>query len=129
MRNKIVQAMDSKFRADLMSAQAKLEVYLENPVGVGEHPDIPGEAMKCVTDIVEATEKIKYVQSLYLSDEDEAMRNITKNKSNIIYPLSNFLFIFAYVFLGIFNKFFNFSACFLFILINRSTKRQRGDSF
>ena len=79
MRNKIVQAMDSKFRADLMSAQAKLEVYLENPVGVGEHPDIPGESMKCVTDIVEATEKIKYVQSLYLSDEEEALNNIARN--------------------------------------------------
>ena len=79
MRNKIVQAMDSRFRADLMAAQAKLEVYLENPVGVGEHPDIPGEAMKCVTEIVESTEKIKYVQSLYLSEEEEALNNIARN--------------------------------------------------
>ena len=71
--------MDSKFRADLMSAQAKLEVYLENPVGVGEHPDIPEEAAKCVTDIVEAKEKIKYVQSLYLSEEDAAIESISKN--------------------------------------------------
>ena len=71
MRNKIVQAMDSKFRADLMAADAKLQVYLENPVGVGEHPNIPEECAKLVAEICEATERVKYVQKLYLDQNEE----------------------------------------------------------
>ena len=62
IRNKIVQALDAKFRADLMDAKAKLEVYLENPAGIGEHPQITEEAAKCVTEIVEA-------QTFYLAEE------------------------------------------------------------
>ena len=93
IRNKIVQAMDSKFRAELMAAQAKLEVYLENPVGVGEHPDIPGEAAKCVTEICEATEKIKYVQGLYENEgnEDVYSDSLEDNVNTLVNKMDNFL--------------------------------------
>lgn len=68
IRNQIVQALDAKFRADLMDAKAKLEVYLEHPVGIGEHPQITEEAAKLVEKIVESTEMVKYCQSLYYRD-------------------------------------------------------------
>ena len=71
IRNKIVQALDAKFRADLMDAQAKLEIYLEVPVGVGEHPQITEEAAKLIEQIVESTEKVKYCQNLYYRDNEE----------------------------------------------------------
>jgi len=71
MRNKIVQALDARFRADLMDAKAKLEIYLENPVGVGEHPGITEEAHKLVKVIVETTECVKYCQELYYRDQEE----------------------------------------------------------
>jgi len=73
MRNKIVQALDARFRADLMDAKAKLEIYLENPVGVGEHPGITEEAHKLVKVIVDTTECVKYCQELYYRDEESSV--------------------------------------------------------
>ena len=72
MRNKIVQALDARFRADLMDAKAKLEIYLENPVGVGEHPGITEEAHKLVKVIVDTTECVKYCQELYYREDELA---------------------------------------------------------
>ena len=64
MRNKIVQALDAKFRADMMDAIAKLEVYLENSVGVGDHPNV------IIERITAANENVRYCQNLYDKEED-----------------------------------------------------------
>jgi len=94
MRNKIVQAMDSKFRADLMAADAKLQVYLENPVGVGEHPNIPEECAKLVAEICEATERVKYVQKLYLDQNEEDAfddDSLERNVNMLVNKMDSFL--------------------------------------
>ena len=70
MRNKIVQALDAKFRADMMDAIAKLEVYLENSVGVGDHPNVIEEAAKQIERITAANENVRYCQNLYDKEED-----------------------------------------------------------
>jgi hypothetical protein len=70
MRNKIVQALDAKFRADMMDAIAKLEVYLENSVGVGDHPNVIEAAAKQIERITAANENVRYCQNLYDKEED-----------------------------------------------------------
>lgn len=36
----IIQALRLKYEAEIASAKANIDVYLNNPVGIGEHPDI-----------------------------------------------------------------------------------------
>ena len=40
MRNKILAAVKSHAQGHIDKHLANIEVYLNNPVGVGEHPDI-----------------------------------------------------------------------------------------
>ena len=38
----IIDALRKKYEADIAHAQANIKVYLEHPVGIGEHPDLVG---------------------------------------------------------------------------------------
>ena len=40
MREQLIRALISHARGDIDKHVANLEVYLSNPVGIGEHPDI-----------------------------------------------------------------------------------------
>lgn len=40
MRQKLLEAFESHARGHIDKHVANIEVYLTNPVGVGEHPDI-----------------------------------------------------------------------------------------
>ena len=42
----IVDALEKKYEAQMAQAEANVKVYIENPVGVGEHPDIVQEVEK-----------------------------------------------------------------------------------
>jgi hypothetical protein len=94
IRNKIVQALDARYRAELMEAQAQLEVYLENPAGIGEHPQIVEEASKLVKTIVESTEMVKYCQGLYYRDQEENSINtndLDETVQALVQKMDNFL--------------------------------------
>ena len=58
MRDVILKALEDKYNADISEAEATLKVYLENPVGVAEHPDVVIEADKLVAKIAEAEDKL-----------------------------------------------------------------------
>ena len=58
MRSVILKALEDKYNADISEAEANLKVYLENPVGVAEHPDVVIEADKLVAKIAEAEDKL-----------------------------------------------------------------------
>ena len=38
MRNAILQALEDKYEAEISAADAIIKIYLENSVGIGEHP-------------------------------------------------------------------------------------------
>ena len=40
MKTRILEALHAKYFGEIKEAQANIEIYLENPVGIGEHPDI-----------------------------------------------------------------------------------------
>ena len=54
MTNKIIEALFAKYQADKLIAVANLQNYLNNSVGVGEHPDIITECDKLVKQIADA---------------------------------------------------------------------------
>ena len=54
----IVDALEKKYEAQMAQAEANVKVYMENPVGVGEHPDIVDEVEKLLKQIKDAKEML-----------------------------------------------------------------------
>ena len=36
----LLEALETRYRGEIASAKANVRVYLENPAGIGEHPDV-----------------------------------------------------------------------------------------
>ena len=60
----ILTALASKFEAERNVAIANLSIYVNAPVGVGEHSEVVEEADKLVEKIAASEEKLKVVQAL-----------------------------------------------------------------
>ena len=58
MNGLILDALYAKYHADKSDAVAKLDVYLNNSVGIGEHPDILNEMDKFIGKFAEAQGKL-----------------------------------------------------------------------
>ena len=57
MKEQLVQALKSKYSADFKMHKANLDIYLNNPVGIGEHPQHIEEVDKLISKICHAKEK------------------------------------------------------------------------
>ena len=54
----IVDALEKKYEAQMALAEANIKVFMENPVGVGEHPNIVQEVEKLLKEIKDAKEML-----------------------------------------------------------------------
>lgn len=59
MSNKLLQAALSHYEAKRDEALAVLEVYFDNPVGIGEHSNILEEILNWTSTLTEAEENIE----------------------------------------------------------------------
>tara|TARA_R100001510_G_C7599196_1_gene166349 strand:+ start:103 stop:303 length:201 start_codon:yes stop_codon:yes gene_type:complete len=66
MRRAILQALEDKYTAQISEADATIKIYLDNSVGIGEHPQHIEEIDKLLQKIVDAQEKIKELQAFKL---------------------------------------------------------------
>ena len=64
MKQEILAALLAEAEAQETKAVANLNNYLNNPAGIGEHPDIVAECSKLVKQIAEARELKETVKSL-----------------------------------------------------------------
>ena len=55
-------ALRARYEADIAEADATINIYLTNPVGIGEHPQHLEEIDKLLQKIVDAQEKLKELQ-------------------------------------------------------------------
>ena len=62
MKRAILDALEAQYNADLAHADATLKIYLENSVGIGEHPQHIEECNKLVAKIAEAKDKIEVLK-------------------------------------------------------------------
>ena len=58
MNGLILDALYAKYHAQKAAAVAKLDVYLNNSVGIGEHPDIVTEMDKFIEKFADAQGKL-----------------------------------------------------------------------
>ena len=55
----IVNALRARYEADIAEADATVNIYLNNPVGIGEHPQHLEEVDKLMAKIAEAKDKLE----------------------------------------------------------------------
>ena len=58
---KILNSVELCYIGRMAEAKANLEVYLNNPVGVGEHSDITGEVKKLLLNIAESRDVLNTI--------------------------------------------------------------------
>ena len=63
MKRAILQALEDRYHAQISEADATIKIYLENSVGIGEHPQHIDEIDKQMQKLVDAQEKLKELQS------------------------------------------------------------------
>ena len=56
-RKGIITALHAKYDADIATADATVNIYLDNPVAIGEHPQHLEEIDKLLGKIAEAKDK------------------------------------------------------------------------
>ena len=68
MKESMIKALRKKYEADIEEAKVTAEVYLQRPVGIGEHPQFIEELDKLLSKIAEADDKIKTINSHFDDD-------------------------------------------------------------
>ena len=62
MRRAILEALKARYEAEIAEADATANIYLENSVGIGEHPQHIDEVNKQIEKIAAAKEKLEVLE-------------------------------------------------------------------
>ena len=65
MKEQLVEALKTKYDADYQMHKANLDIYLNNPVGIGEHPQHFEEMDKLVESMTAARDKLEVLNKEY----------------------------------------------------------------
>ena len=68
IRESMIKALRKRYEAVIEEAKATAEIYLERPVGIGEHPQFIQELDKLMSKIAEAEDKLTVIRNRF--DED-----------------------------------------------------------
>jgi len=69
LRVKMLDALLADANGNIAKAKANVEVYLHNPVGIGEHPDVLAAIQEQVDIIAHEEERIEVIQK-HFSDHE-----------------------------------------------------------
>ena len=62
MKQAILDALEKRYQAQISEADATIKIYLENSVGIGEHPQHVDECDKLIAKVAEAEEKLRVLR-------------------------------------------------------------------
>ncbi len=65
-RKIILDALEDRYIAQISEAEATIKIYLEKPVGIGEHPQHLDEVDKLIEKIANAEEKLGILKGFKL---------------------------------------------------------------
>jgi hypothetical protein len=66
IKRAIVDALEARYNAQIAEAEATIKIYMEQSVGIGEHPQHIDEVDKLIQKIAEAEEKLGILESYKL---------------------------------------------------------------
>jgi glycine cleavage system protein P-like pyridoxal-binding family len=64
VRDILIDALIKKYEAEIAENTATLNIYLTNPVGIGEHPQHIEEMDKMIHKIGEAKDKLSIIKNI-----------------------------------------------------------------
>ena len=70
LEQQIIQALQMKYAGEMEVHRANIDIYLTNPAGIGEHPDVLGAIDSEIEKLAAVAEKLQILMNEY-SDEDE----------------------------------------------------------
>ena len=62
LRSALLTALEDRYNAQISEADTTIQIYLEKPVAIGEHPQHIDEIDKLIEKIAHAEEKIQILQ-------------------------------------------------------------------
>jgi len=62
LRAKIIEALSADAQGNIAKAKANVEVYLHQPVGIGEHPDVLSAIQDQLDIIAHEEERLEVIQ-------------------------------------------------------------------
>ena len=63
LSKELIEALSNQYRGNIQAARANVRVYLENPAGIGEHPDIIQSIDSQIQIIADNQEKLDILNS------------------------------------------------------------------
>ena len=78
----IVKALSLKYQSEIESARANIEVYMTNPAGIGEHPDIVSAVDSELVKLSTAEDKLKSLESNFPEYEAPDSQYLTEGTEN-----------------------------------------------
>ena len=79
----IVDALRKKYEHEILSARANIDVYLKNPAGIGEHPDIVAAVDSEMEKLASAEDKLNSLNANFLLWSNQS--TILSNASTLSY--------------------------------------------
>ena len=61
----MITALRKMYEAEIAHAQANIEVYLKNPAGIGEHPDLVLSVDEQIDKMANAEDKLEILNKYY----------------------------------------------------------------
>ena len=71
LRQDIITALVAESEGQIQKAKMNVEVYLHNPVGIGEHPDVLAAIQEQLDIIAESTERLDVLRDYFTEHNHE----------------------------------------------------------
>ena len=81
MRTAIIDALEARYEAQILEADATLKIYLENSVGIGEHQDIQQAIDAELDAVATADDKLNMILKYFERRESNEAEEKKESKS------------------------------------------------
>ena len=82
MINPLLDALRKKYEGEIAAANANINVYITNPAGIGEHPNLVAAIDSEVEKLTDATDKLSILRINY----SEKLEELSPSSAPNLYP-------------------------------------------
>ena len=82
MINPLLDALCKKYEGEIAAAKANINVYITNPAGIGEHPNLVAAIDSEIEKLTDATDKLSILRINY----SEKLEELSPSSAPNLYP-------------------------------------------
>ena len=75
LRKDILEALITEAQGKIIKARMNVEIYLHNPVGIGEHPDVLGSIQDQLDIIAHESERVEVITKYFSEKSRKELPN------------------------------------------------------